>query len=60
MDIVRSSQPSLRETQDKRPLGMDPDRIWCHRHTKSMVQLLWSQPMTPWASAAAYGQGEKF
>ena len=23
----------LRETLDKRPLGRDPDRSWCHLHT---------------------------
>ena len=33
---VKISQPSLRETQDKRPL----DRSWCHRHTTSMINLL--------------------
>ena len=30
---VKSSRLNLRETQDKRPLGRDPDRNWCHRHT---------------------------
>jgi hypothetical protein len=36
-----------------------PDRSWCHRHTTSMIRLFCSQPMAPWASAAAYGKGEK-
>ena len=49
-----------RETRDKRPLGKDPDRSWCHRHTTSMIKLFWSQPKGQWASGAAYGQGEKF
>ena len=35
--------PSLRETQDKQPLGRDPKRSWCHCHTS--VKLFWSQPM---------------
>ena len=43
----------LRETRDKRPLGTEPDRSWCHRHTKSMIKLFWWQPMAPWASTAA-------
>ena len=43
---VKSSRPSLRETRNKRPLGRDPDRNWCHRHTS--VKLSWSQPMYPW------------
>ena len=50
---VESSRPNLRETRDKRPLSRDPDRSWCHRHTTSMIKLYWSQPMAPWASAAA-------
>ena len=52
---VKSSRPSLRKTLDKRPLGKDPDRSWCHRHTTSwpMIKLSWSQPMAPWNSAAA-------
>ena len=37
---------NLRETQDKRPLGKDPDRSWCHRHTP--VKLSGSQHMDPW------------
>ena len=37
---MKSSRPSLRETRDKRPLGRDPDRSWCHRHTMSMIKLL--------------------
>ena len=57
---VKSSRPSLYETQDKRSLGRDSDRSLCHRHTTSMIKLFWSQPMTPWASRAVYGQGEKF
>ena len=57
---MKSSQSRLCETRDKRPLGSDPDRSWCHRYTKSTKKFFWSQPMVPWASAAAYGQGEKF
>ena len=38
---VKSSQPSLRETRDKRPSGRYPDRSWCHLHTS--VKLFWSQ-----------------
>jgi hypothetical protein len=30
-----------REAQDKRTLGRDPSRSWCHRHTS--VKLSWSQ-----------------
>ena len=33
---VKSSRP---RTQDKRPLGRDPDRSCCHRHTTSMIKL---------------------
>jgi hypothetical protein len=36
------------ETRDKRPLGKDSDRSWCHRHITSMIKLFWSQPMDPW------------
>ena len=36
---VKSSRPILCETRDERPLGRDPDRSWCHRHTKSMINL---------------------
>ena len=36
----KSSWPSLRETRDKRPLGSDPDRSWCHRHT-NVIELSW-------------------
>ena len=57
---VKSSQPNFCETRDKRPLGRESERSWCHCHIKSMVKLFWSQPMAPWASAAAYGQGKKF
>ena len=46
---VKSSQPRLRETLDKRPLGWDLDRSWCHRHTTSMIKLFWSQLMDSWA-----------
>ena len=49
-----------RGTLDKRPLGRDPDMSWRHRHTTSMIKLFWSEAMAPWASTAAYGQGEKF
>ena len=41
-----------REIQDKRILGRDTDRSWCHRHTS--VKLFWSQPMAPWTSVAVY------
>ena len=41
-----------RETRDKRSLGRDLDRSWCHLHNS--VKLFWSQPMAPWASVAAY------
>ena len=57
---VKSSRPSLREIRDKHRLGKDPDKSWCHHHTTSMIKLFWSQLMATWASAAAYGQGEKF
>jgi len=33
---VKSSQPSLHETWDKRPLGRELDRSWCLCHTMSM------------------------
>ena len=36
---VKSSQPSLCETQDKQLLGRDLDRSWCHHHTTSMIKL---------------------
>ena len=36
------------ETRDKRLLGRDPDRSWCHRYTS--VKQSWSQPMA-WAAA---------
>ena len=36
------------ETQDKRPLGRDPERSWCHCHTN--VKLFWSQPVAPWST----------
>ena len=41
-----------RETRDMRLLGRDPDRSQCHLHTS--LKLLWSRPMAPWTSAAAY------
>ena len=44
---VKSSRPCLRETRDKRPLGKDQEKSWCHRHTS--VKLSWSQPMDPWS-----------
>ena len=52
---LKSSRPSLHETRDKWPLGRESDRSWFHRHTTSMIKLLWLQPMAPRASAAAYG-----
>ena len=51
---VKSSRPSLRETWDKRPLGRDPDRSWCDRHTISKIKIYLV------VAKAAYGQGEKF
>ena len=36
---MKSSQPSLRETRDKQPLGRDRDRSWYHCHTTSMIKL---------------------
>ena len=39
---------------------MGRESVWSHRHTTSMIKLFWSQHMSPWASAAAYGQSEKF
>ena len=56
---MKSSRPSLRATRDKRLLGRDPDKSWCHGHIMSMM-IFWSQPIAPWVSAATYGQGEKF
>ena len=35
-----------RETRDKRLLGRDPERSWCHLHIS--VKLFWSQPMAQW------------
>ena len=49
-----------RKTREKRPLGRDPVRSWCHRHTTGIIKLFWSQPIAPWASTAESGQGEKF
>ena len=57
---MKISRPSLRKTWDKRPLSRDPDRSWCHRHTLSMIKVLWLQSVAPWASAIAHGQDEKF
>ena len=34
--------------------------IWCHRHATSVIKFSCSQPIALWASAASYGQGEKF
>ena len=59
-DCLKGSLPSLPDTRDRRPFGRESDRIWCHCHTTSMIKLFGSQPMAPWASGAAYGQGEKF
>ena len=41
-----------RETRNKRPVGWEPDRSWCHLLTG--VKLFWSQLMASWISAAAY------
>ena len=57
---LKSFPTSPPETRDKLPPGKESDRSWCHRHTTSMKKLFRSQPITPWASAAAYGQGKKF
>ena len=40
-----SSQPSLCETRDKRPLGRDQDKRLCHRHIS--VKIYCSQLMDP-------------
>ena len=40
------------ETWDRRPLGRDLDRNWCHCHTSA--KHFWSQPMATWKSATAY------
>ena len=47
-DKVKSSSLAYnrRETRDKRPLGRDPDRSWCHLHTN--VKLSLSQLMDTW------------
>ena len=57
---LKGFRPSLHETRDKRPLDRESNRSWCHRHTTTMIKFFWSQLMAPWASGAAYGQGEKF
>ena len=49
---LKTSRPSLSETRDKRPLGRDPDRSWCHLHTS--LKLFCSQLMAPWISVTAY------
>ena len=36
---LKTYRPSLPETRDKRPLGKESDRSWCHRHTTSMIKL---------------------
>ena len=36
---LKSSRPSLPQTRDKRPLGRESNRSWCHRHTTSMIKL---------------------
>ena len=43
---------NLHESWDKRSLGRNPDRSWCHLHTS--VKLFSLQPMTPWTFLAAY------
>ena len=55
---VKSFRFSVRKTRDKRPLGRDPDWNWSRRHTTTMIKIFWLQPMAPWASAAALGQGK--
>ena len=52
-DKVKSSSLAYNqhETQDKHPLGRDPDRSWCHYHTTIMINALW-------ASTATNRQGE--
>ena len=57
---LKSSQPSLRETWDKWPLGRELDRSWCHFHTMSMIKLSWLQPMVPLTTHSIRGQGEMF
>ena len=38
------------ETRDKRPLGRNPDKSWCHLHTLTMIKLFWPEPMAQWTS----------
>jgi hypothetical protein len=42
---MKSSRPSLRESQNKQPLTRDPDKSWREHHTMSMITLFWSQTM---------------
>jgi hypothetical protein len=49
---VKSSQPSLRKTRDKRPLGQELVSLPYYEYDKAFL--------VPWASVAAYKQGEKF
>ena len=41
-----------RKSREKRSLGKDPDRSWCHLHTR--LKLFWLQSMALRTSAAAY------
>ena len=54
--MVKSFLPCLGETWEKRKLGRDPDRSWCHRHITNMIKPFFGY--SPWPSAAAYGQDE--
>ena len=42
------SQPNLRETRDKRWLGRDQDRSWCHRHTSVKAFLVAAHGSMDW------------
>ena len=40
---VKSFRPNLRETRDNLPLGREPERRCCNRHTTNMIKLFLSQ-----------------
>ena len=55
-----SSRPSLRETRDKRPLGWDPDRSWCDRHTTEYDKafLFAAHDSIDWVAAHSYAAAD--
>ena len=53
---MKISRLSLRETRDKRPLGRDPDRSWCHRHTTSILPPMSMESWTATKKALSYSQ----